>query len=98
MTRGLTPTEERVVRLAVAGRTNADVASELAISRQTVEWHLWRAYRKLGVHSREQLAEVLAATPPLGPDAAEDEPSDPLRKTPAGANYGFETRMEGRKE
>lgn len=41
----LTPTEGRIVRLVVAGRSNPEVAAELRISRQTVEWHLWRTYR-----------------------------------------------------
>src|SRR5919202_1263547 len=75
VTRALTPTEERIVRLVAAGRTNPEVAAELRRSRQTVEWHPWRAYRKLGVQSREQLGEVLATEPPLGRDAPEDEPS-----------------------
>ncbi len=52
----LTPTEREVAELAAAGRTNQQVADTLAISRRTVEAHLQRVYRKLGVRSRHDLA------------------------------------------
>jgi DNA-binding CsgD family transcriptional regulator len=56
---GLTPTEERVARLAAAGRTNREIADALYLSVRTVETHLSRAYHKLGVRSRTELALVL---------------------------------------
>ena len=56
----LTPTERRVVDLVVAGRTNAEVAAELSVSRRTVESNLTRVYRKLGVRSRTGLAASIA--------------------------------------
>ena len=49
----LTPSEERVAWLAAAGRTNRDIAQELFITLATVETHLTRAYRKLGVPGRD---------------------------------------------
>jgi DNA-binding CsgD family transcriptional regulator len=52
----LTPTELRVVDLAVLGRTTREIAEQLYISRNTVETHLKHIYRKLGVASRIQLA------------------------------------------
>jgi DNA-binding CsgD family transcriptional regulator len=52
----LTETERRIVVLVAAGRSNAEVARELALSTKTVEWNLSKAYRKLGVRSRAQLA------------------------------------------
>jgi DNA-binding CsgD family transcriptional regulator len=52
----LTPTERQVARLVVDGYTNPRVASALRISRRTVENHLGRIYRKLGVGSRTELA------------------------------------------
>ena len=58
----LTPTEQRIAELVTAGRTNAEVAAELAISLRTVESNLTRAYRKLGVRSRTELAAHLRAT------------------------------------
>ena len=58
--RSLTQTEQRVAMLVSAGRTNAEVAAELALSAKTVEWHLSRAFRKLGVRSREDLTALFA--------------------------------------
>jgi DNA-binding CsgD family transcriptional regulator len=52
----LTETERRIVALVAAGHTNAETARELALSPKTVEWNLSKAYRKLGVRSRSQLA------------------------------------------
>lgn len=52
----LTPTEQRVAELVGVGRRNAEVAAELGIAVKTVETHLTRIYRKLGVRSRTELA------------------------------------------
>ena len=49
---GLSATEERIARLVGTGRTNAEVAARLHLSRKTVEWNLSKIYRKLGVRSR----------------------------------------------
>ena len=58
---GLTPTEQRVVALVVAGKANKEVAGELYLSVKTVEGNLSRIYRKLGVRSRTELAAGLGA-------------------------------------
>lgn len=55
----LTPQERAVTRLACAGRTNREMAAELALSVKTVGHHLDNAYAKLGVRSRVQLAARL---------------------------------------
>ena len=55
----LTPSERRVVELAVDGLANKQIASTLYVSVNTVEVHLVHAYAKLGVHSRTQLARAL---------------------------------------
>jgi DNA-binding CsgD family transcriptional regulator len=55
----LTPSELRVVRLAAEGRTNRDIAHELYVTLKTVEGHLSRAYAKLGIAGRAQLADML---------------------------------------
>ncbi|MBS1891142.1 MAG: helix-turn-helix domain-containing protein [Actinobacteria bacterium] len=52
----LTDREREVFALVVGGATNAEVAAQLFISPRTVEHHLHRIYRKLGVRSRAQLA------------------------------------------
>jgi DNA-binding CsgD family transcriptional regulator len=60
--RGLTPTEARVAGLVSRGRSNAAVANELFMSPKTVEWNLSKIYKKLGVHSRTELAAKLGAS------------------------------------
>jgi DNA-binding CsgD family transcriptional regulator len=61
--RHLTPTEERVVRLAADGRSDAQIAAELGVSSAIVAAHLSGACRKLGARSREELAARLTSTP-----------------------------------
>ena len=57
----LTPSELRIVRLAVDGRSNRDIAHELYVTVKTVEGHLTRAYSKLGIEGRAQLARIVNA-------------------------------------
>ena len=52
----MTPTEARIAELVVAGRRNREIAAELFVSVATVEAHLTRLYRKLGVRSRTELS------------------------------------------
>ncbi len=54
----LTPTEERVVDLAVEGLSNKEIAHRLVVTVNTVETHLSHAYAKLGVRSRAQLSRA----------------------------------------
>jgi DNA-binding NarL/FixJ family response regulator len=55
----LTAAERRIAELAAAGMTNHDVVSALFISTKTVEVHLSRIYRKLGIRSRAELGRRL---------------------------------------
>ena len=57
----LTPTERRVVELAAGGSSNKEIARVLYVTVSTVEAHLSKAYAKLGVHSRTQLAGWLSS-------------------------------------
>ncbi|NRQ36523.1 AAA family ATPase [Nonomuraea sp. NN258] len=66
----LTPQEQQVVRLAAQGATNSDIAGRLGISSRTVAYHLQKAYPKLGVNSRGELAGL----PPT--DLRHDHPED----------------------
>lgn len=52
----LTPSELRVARLAAEGRTNREIAQALYVTLKTVESHLAKAYGKLGIAGRAELA------------------------------------------
>jgi DNA-binding CsgD family transcriptional regulator len=56
----LTPAELRVVRMAARGLTNQRIADELFVTLKTVEGHLAKAYRKLGIDGRLELPSALA--------------------------------------
>ena len=55
----LTASERRTVEMAAANLTNRDIARALFVAPKTVEAHLTRAYAKLGVRGREELARAL---------------------------------------
>ncbi|MGY1744023.1 LuxR C-terminal-related transcriptional regulator [Blastococcus sp. SYSU D00695] len=58
---GLTPREQDVASRAAARLSNAEIARELHLSVRTVESYLQSAFGKLGVSSRLELRDVLAA-------------------------------------
>ena len=60
MERGLTRGEARVALMVVRGMSARDIADELVVSRKTVASQRKAAYRRLGVHSRAELAAYLA--------------------------------------
>ena len=45
--------------LAAEGLTNREIAERLFVTIKTVETHLMAVYRKLGIRSRDELAEAL---------------------------------------
>lgn len=59
----LTATERQVADLVVSGLTNAQVAGQLFMAQRTVEAHLQRVFRKLGVQSRTQLSRAYPPPP-----------------------------------
>ncbi len=60
----LTPQELQIGRLLAEGRTTREAAAAFFLSPKTIEYHLHHVYRKLGIHSREELAALLAGVPP----------------------------------
>ena len=58
----LTATEQRVADLIASGATSRDAATALFVSVRTVETHVASIYRKLGVHTRAELARRLSGT------------------------------------
>jgi DNA-binding CsgD family transcriptional regulator len=64
----LTAAEQRVADLVAEGHTNPEIAAELFMGRRTVEAHLSRVYRKLGVRSRTELCrKQISNGPPKEP-------------------------------
>ena len=55
----LTPAELRVALLAADGLSSKEICAQLYLSINTVEFHLRRVYRKLGVRGRTELARRL---------------------------------------
>lgn len=56
--KNLTPQEVQVVRLAAAGLSNKEIGAQLFLSPRTIGHHLYRAYPKLGVTRRIELAQL----------------------------------------
>jgi DNA-binding NarL/FixJ family response regulator len=57
----LTPQELQIARAVAVGKNNSEAAAALFLSRKTVEAHLTRIYRKLGLGSRTELTRVIVA-------------------------------------
>lgn len=52
---GLTPTETKIARLVATGQSNPDIATELYLSRNTVQTHISHILAKLNAHSRAEI-------------------------------------------
>jgi DNA-binding CsgD family transcriptional regulator len=59
----LTPQELQIGMVLAGGHTTREAATQLFLSPKTVEYHLRNVYRKLGIHSRDELAARLGGPP-----------------------------------
>ncbi|MGH3323495.1 MAG: helix-turn-helix transcriptional regulator, partial [Streptomyces sp.] len=69
----MSPREGEVAELAATGLTNREIAATLHLSPRTVEQHIARAMRKLGINSRQGLAAAAAAAQALRGRAGRDD-------------------------
>jgi DNA-binding CsgD family transcriptional regulator len=60
----LTAQEAQIARLLAGGKTTREAAAAVFLSPKTVEYHLRHIYRKLGIHSREELAAAIGSPSP----------------------------------
>jgi len=56
----LTPHEQQIARLVVAGLSNREIGERLSVSHRTIGYHLYRMFPKLSITSRAELGVVLA--------------------------------------
>ena len=48
----------QITRLAAGGASNPEIAGQLFVSRKTVEYHLHKAFTKLGIAGRRELVKL----------------------------------------
>jgi len=67
----LTATEWQVAVMVAHGSTNSEIAALRCLSEKTVESHLTRIYRKLGLRSRSELAVAVTHAIARGGDGGD---------------------------
>ncbi len=81
----LTPQELQISLLLAQGRTTREAAAALFLSPKTIEYHLRNAYRKLAIHSRDELRDALrSGRDQADPVLADESGKTSSSKTPHG--------------
>jgi DNA-binding CsgD family transcriptional regulator len=57
----LTPREFQIASMAAVGYSNQEIADRLFITTHTVEYHLKKVFRRLGIASRRQLRDKISS-------------------------------------
>jgi len=68
--RGVSRRELEVIRLVCTGKSNREIEGLLYISEKTVKFHLYNAYKKLGIRNRVELVNLMH-------DLGAEEPTPP---------------------
>jgi DNA-binding NarL/FixJ family response regulator len=76
----LSERRRQILSMVSQGKTNVEIALELALSKRTVEAHRARVMRKIGVRNTAELVVWFSKQPPLSNDASwEDGAASPGR-------------------
>lgn len=70
--------------LLAQGRSTTDVATALDVSENTAKTHIKRLYKKLDVHSKQDIIDLVRSDAPSA-DAAPTSPRPPKPKPPPPA-------------
>lgn len=55
----LTPRESEILSLMVRGRNRKFISEKLVVSEETIKTHVYGVYRKLGIHSQQELLDLV---------------------------------------
>lgn len=55
----LTPRESEIIVLLARGRNRRFISEELVVSEETIKSHVYSIYRKLGIHSQQELLDLV---------------------------------------
>jgi DNA-binding NarL/FixJ family response regulator len=91
--KSLTPRERQVAAVVAAGLSNQRAAAALSMATKTVECHLGRIYRKLGVTSRVQLAVAIGLQASPDPEARWPSLSSSEQQIVVLIGFGMTTRL-----